>query len=333
MYSVPRKEYDRKRRLTPEEILNKKQELLFKFDEIERRGIKLPRKYSLRDELDVLEFEYEKIKRQKEINNSVQFSRKMLMACITGIEYLNNKFDPFDVNLNGWSESIMENVNDYDEVFEELHEKYKSKVQVAPEIKLILMISGSAFMFHLTNTMFKSSLPNLNDILQNNPELMKKAANIAASRMNEGGMGGMGGGMNGGMGGGMNGGMGGGMGGGMPNMMSAMMGMGNFMGNTDVSNNDFVGASKSVNITETKKRGGRKPNKGNNDQKTMAGPTGYDSLLATIAENDNSSVSNDSDPGYIPNEEEPKLYHDKPKAPVKRKKRVPKPPTNAISLG
>ena len=65
----------------------------------------------------------------------------------------------------------------------------------------------------------------------------------------------------------------------------------------------------------------------------MSGPTGYDSLLATIAENDNSSVSNDSDPGYIPNDEEPKIYHEKAKAPVKRKKRTLKPQNNAISLG
>ena len=31
---------------------------------------------------------------------------KMLMACVTGIEYLNNRFDPFDVKLEGWSESV-----------------------------------------------------------------------------------------------------------------------------------------------------------------------------------------------------------------------------------
>ena len=51
----------------------------------------------------------------------------MLVACVTGIEFLNNKFDPFDVKSGGWSESVHENVNDYDDVFEELHEKYKDQ--------------------------------------------------------------------------------------------------------------------------------------------------------------------------------------------------------------
>ena len=85
-----------------------------------------------------------------------------------------------------------ESVNDYDEVFEELHEKYKGKAQVAPELKLMMMVGGSAFMFHLTNTMFKSQLPGMGDIMKQNPELMKQFASAAMKSMNGGGdMGGM----------------------------------------------------------------------------------------------------------------------------------------------
>ena len=29
------------------------------------------------------------------------------MAIITGAEFLNNKFDPFDIKLDGWSESVI----------------------------------------------------------------------------------------------------------------------------------------------------------------------------------------------------------------------------------
>ena len=72
----------------------------------------------------------------------------MLMACITGVEFLNGKFDPFNIKLDGWSESMNEGINDYDEIFEELHEKYGGRADIAPEIKLMLMVGGSAFMFH-----------------------------------------------------------------------------------------------------------------------------------------------------------------------------------------
>jgi hypothetical protein len=92
---------------------------------------------------------------------------------VTGLEFLNDKFDPFDLELNGWSQNCMENVEDYDGVFEELYNKYKTKVQVAPEVKLIMMVGGSAMMFHLTNSMFKAAVPNVSQVMKQNPELMR----------------------------------------------------------------------------------------------------------------------------------------------------------------
>ena len=42
-----------------------------------------------------------------------------------------------------------------------------------------MMLGGSAFMFHLTNTMFKSSIPGMDDILKQNPDLMNQFAKAA----------------------------------------------------------------------------------------------------------------------------------------------------------
>jgi tetrahydromethanopterin S-methyltransferase subunit B len=86
---------------------------------------------------------------------------------------MNKKYNPFEIQLDGWSENVMENVDDYDEVFEELYVKYRSKMHVAPEIKLIMMLGGSAMMFHLTNSMFKSVMPNMNDVIKQNPGLVQ----------------------------------------------------------------------------------------------------------------------------------------------------------------
>ena len=107
------------------------------------------------------------------------------MKFISIVEFMNYRFDPFDLKLNGWSESIHENINDYDDVFEELHEKYKGKGEMAPELKLLLMVGGSGFMFHLTNTMFKTSLPGMDDILKQNPDLMKQFAKAAVSSIRQ----------------------------------------------------------------------------------------------------------------------------------------------------
>ena len=125
--------------------------------------------------------EFDRLTRRRECDQSVKFQRKMLIALVTAVEFLNTKFDPFDVKLEGWSESVHENVYDYDDVFEELHEKYQSKSKMAPELKLLFMLGGSGFMFHLTNTMFKSSLPGMGDIMKQNPDLARQFAQATAS--------------------------------------------------------------------------------------------------------------------------------------------------------
>ena len=67
--------------------------------------------------------EYARLKHQRDLENSIKFQRKSMMAFASGVEFLNSKFDPFDIKLDGWSESLHENLSDYDDVFEELHEK------------------------------------------------------------------------------------------------------------------------------------------------------------------------------------------------------------------
>jgi len=171
--------------LTKEEELKEKFFYLRKLEEIEKKGITLSKKYSMQSSLDEMKGEYEMIKSDKEKKASIKFQQKILMACITGMEFLNNKFDPFDLKLDGWAESVNENVEEYDEVFGELHEKYSSKAKIAPELKLLFMLGGSAVMVHMTNTMFKSSMPGMDDILKQNPELMQQFTQAAVNTMGE----------------------------------------------------------------------------------------------------------------------------------------------------
>ena len=170
-------------KLSPEEILVAKFKVLRNLEELERKGVKLTKNYSMESSLTEMEGEYEMIISEKERKNSCKFQGKMLMAAITGIEYLNNRFDPFDVKLEGWGEQINENIEDYDEIFAELHEKYKSKAKMSPELKLLFQLGGSAIMVHMTNTMFKSTMPGMDDIMKQNPELMQQFTSAAVNSM------------------------------------------------------------------------------------------------------------------------------------------------------
>ena len=124
-----------------EPTLSKEEELekfkyLKKLEKLERRGVTLSQKYTMDSKLDEMKGEYELIVSEKQKKDSIKFQCRMLMACITGLEFLNNKFDPFDLKLDGWAEQVDENIDEYDEIFANLR-KYKSKAKMAPELGII----------------------------------------------------------------------------------------------------------------------------------------------------------------------------------------------------
>lgn len=169
--------------MSKEETLREKFKFLRKLEALEKKGVELSKKYNMESPLQEMMGEYETIMEEKTKQNSVKFQGNMLMAVINGIEFLNNKFDPFDIKLDGWSEQINENITDYDEIFGELYEKYKSKASMAPELKLLFQLGGGAMMVHMTNTMFKSAMPGMDDILRQNPDLMRSFQNAAVNTM------------------------------------------------------------------------------------------------------------------------------------------------------
>jgi hypothetical protein len=179
----PDKEISMEPKMSKDEALREKFKYLRKLESLEKKGVELSKKYSMESSLQEMIGEYETIMEEKSKQNSVKFQGNMLMAVINGIEFLNGKFDPFDIKLDGWSEQIQENITDYDDIFGELHEKYKSKASMAPELKLLFQLGGSAMMVHMTNTMFKSSMPGMDDILRQNPDLMRSFQSAAVNSM------------------------------------------------------------------------------------------------------------------------------------------------------
>jgi hypothetical protein len=176
------------RHLTAKEIimneLNEKKEIIYQIDRLESKGFKVPFKFNMNSDLEEMRAEYNRLIREKELDGSVRFQQKMLMAFISGTEYMNSRYDPFAIKLDGWSEQVNENINDFDDIFEELHYKYKATgKKMAPELRLFISLSGSAFMFHLTSRMFKEQpMPNIENVLKSDPELMKQFQQAAAKQ-------------------------------------------------------------------------------------------------------------------------------------------------------
>lgn len=171
--------------LTREEELKRKFTVLRKLDALRAKGISISKDYNMDSKLEEMEGEYELLKSEKEKSNSIKFQGNMMCMCVQGLEYLNKTFDPFDVDLDGWHDQVTENINDYDEIFAELHEKYKSKATIAPELKLLFQLGGSALMVHMSNKMMSSLMPTADDVLKQNPNLMRQFMSATASSMSQ----------------------------------------------------------------------------------------------------------------------------------------------------
>jgi len=170
------------KRLSPEEERKEKADLINKLSRLEGKGFTISKRYTMDNSLEEIKMEFERLMDARNLEGSIKFQRQMMMGLVTGMELMNNKFNPFDWQLDGWSESVHENVDDYDEVFEELYDKYKGKGNMPPEARLLFMMVGSGFMFHMSNSFFRSKIGNMSmdDILKNNPGLAKQMAAAAA---------------------------------------------------------------------------------------------------------------------------------------------------------
>jgi hypothetical protein len=173
--SAPAKSYEDERK--------EREEILYQLEKMRRLGVQGIKRFNMSSDLDEMRYELNRIKKERSVEASIKFQRNAMMTFVTGVEYATDYFGLFAGNMKGWSENVYENINDYDEVFEELHEKYAHRGTVAPEIRLLWMLGGSAFMYHLSNSMFKSAPVGIEDILKQNPELMRQFANAAVNQM------------------------------------------------------------------------------------------------------------------------------------------------------
>ncbi len=168
---------EQKKELSPQEMRMKKIELLRKLSELKSKGYDLSKNYDFSSSIEEMEYEFELLKSFANKRNGVKLYKNILLNTVSAVEFLNDKYDPFDFQLTGWSEHMSVEVDSYDEVIEEIYEKYKGTGKKMPaEIKLVMLIVASASAFHFSKSTFKN-LPGVDKVLQNNPDLIAKMMN------------------------------------------------------------------------------------------------------------------------------------------------------------
>lgn len=146
-------------------------DLNFKLERLRKKGLSVRTFAGNVGELRDMRSELNRIKSEIEFENSLKFGKKALCGVVSVIEWLNQKYQPFDLQLEGWSESVMTGIDSYEGTLERLITKYRHRVNTPPEIELALSLAASGLMYHMTNTMFKQAL--LPGGAGGNPDLIK----------------------------------------------------------------------------------------------------------------------------------------------------------------
>ena len=169
--------------LTDREKRRKKRAMLQKLNDWYEKGqTKHNSHFTMDSSYEEIEDEYETALEDKRKKDSVKLQQWWFMTFVNSLEYANSAFNPFDINLDGWGEQVSEDIDSYEEIFCELHEKYKGG-KLSPELSLLLRLGFSAAVVNFSNKALSSATPAFNDVIKQSPELMRMFTNATVNSM------------------------------------------------------------------------------------------------------------------------------------------------------
>lgn len=157
------------------EIAKRKAELLSKARRYKRENnaeFNIP--LSMHTPLDELEAEVQRVEDDQHATNATVVGRNLIVTSITLLEFLNGKYNPFDLHLDGWSVDVKDqsDAKAFDDHIKKIYEKYKDKAQMAPEVQLILALGTSAVMCHFKKSLFQPKIAGLRDTIRQCPDII-----------------------------------------------------------------------------------------------------------------------------------------------------------------
>lgn len=170
-----------------------KQDILARMHTLKMKGVRLSKNYTPRSSLNELRMEIGRIEHEHEMKRSIQKLRRYLLMFVAGLQKLTNmKQMPALVRgrLNGYSDYVMNSIEEYDPAFERLSEKYGGVVGLGStgnplmDIGLLMLMQMVMFIFIESQASAASVKPlSADEIKQQYPTLIKEEAERMAAEM------------------------------------------------------------------------------------------------------------------------------------------------------
>jgi hypothetical protein len=173
-------------RMSEDVLMKEKYDMLRKFERLQKLGVPIRKRFTMDSPLDEMRMELDFIKKEREMDASIKQFSQWFVTGMSALEWSSkniNAVKMFGLHLDGLSESAQMNVGDLEEDFEELYELYGDSMKVHPLVKIPMRVAVMVYMVHLTNQMAqKAPIPNIQDILRQNPEIGRQLAGAAMAQ-------------------------------------------------------------------------------------------------------------------------------------------------------
>lgn len=169
-----------------------KRELVYKIQQLQQKlyDVELsPKTFTTADSLSELQAECDRLTRIKHQKSTRDWYRKILFGVTKGIEWANHRWDPVGLKLDGWSTEVASNVEEFDEIFDELSEKYGATIaeKTSPEIRLVMLLLYSGISYSISQTLVQdhSNRPEFTEIINKDPVLRERFMRAATEAQME----------------------------------------------------------------------------------------------------------------------------------------------------
>lgn len=171
------------RRMSEESVQREKYEILRKFERLSKMGVPMRKRFTIDSPLEEMKMEMDFIKREKSMDATIKQFSEWFVTGMSAMEYGSKNLailKSFGLQLDGLSEAAQMNVADLEDDFEELYDLYGENMKMHPMVRIPLRTCMMVYMVHLTNQMTrKSSIPNIDDIMRQNPDIARQLAGAA----------------------------------------------------------------------------------------------------------------------------------------------------------
>jgi hypothetical protein len=175
---------------TFEQIQQEKSKMIRKLERFRKKGYFVYRNFDMNSEYDDIKTEYENVREEASLQRSLRQQKDILITTsrviegAAGTELVQEYTGKLE--LEGWSQHMMETVDDYEDIMEDLHDRYGRMFDNGdyPEARLLFAVIHSAIMFHITKK-YVQQMPNLGNLLNQNPHLAREFSRATANYVGE----------------------------------------------------------------------------------------------------------------------------------------------------